>query len=299
MAYTATRMISGFYTPSGRYDTSGLLLLPLALVLGAPIAAAPYILTIWYEPAYPVPTSGALFYGIFLAAFGAYAVTRCRMRCPGLVLGLAVPSVVVGHFLALTLWLGCLSGDGALQAFSRGGVTPGGLAEAVLSPWPRWSDPGKTGSPSSWPQDAVYWAFEFLVCVGMTGLILWGKAKQPFSEYSQRWFAKKQLAKRVAADAAAVERVKTGGRLDATTLLALSPLSEKKRRSNFALILYTDDSGNDCYLSGTLYEWPRFAICPRVRRFQPRRITAEQARRLFEAYGPTRRDLLARLNDWP
>lgn len=103
MKHGTTGETSEFCRPSGRCDRVGPLLLPLALAIGSPVAALPYALFVWHAPTPKLAALGALCYGLLLALLGRHVVGRFRMRAPGLVLALSIPSLVVGHCFALIL----------------------------------------------------------------------------------------------------------------------------------------------------------------------------------------------------
>lgn len=189
------------YIPSGRYEKAGLIGLPCVIVLTAPLAMTPVVLTWWLTGMNPISMSFGPFVigyivipiaSILAARFAWIAIKRWKMRCPVVAAALAIPSAIVGAFLAAALWYGAIY-DNANIEFINGRLSPAKYVGKLIENRVRLNagqienknDPYTGSNMTGW--HIASFIAEMCFYVVWVAMMTYLLARLPFSERSNQW----------------------------------------------------------------------------------------------------------------
>ncbi|MDR2141525.1 MAG: hypothetical protein LBR11_07030 [Deltaproteobacteria bacterium] len=256
------------YVPSGIFPPASFLIALLATMVFSLILAIPYALAIWFIPIAFISILAPIAWGFLCSLIPGRTITSGHIRNP-MVAGLAgFLGSLPGYYLTWCAWANLVFNMGDTVAIGSGrramsvakssisldqlkelALVPKGLFSLIQSvnEVGLWSISRSSGNVHGLPLWGV-WGVEFLMIVGVTAFLYAARAREPYSEETQRWIPCLKLGQKLAFpdDLAQLRQKLDDG--DINYLLS-APVEEDIKNSNYlALSVYQDAAITEAYL---------------------------------------------------
>ncbi|WP_234859519.1 hypothetical protein [Aquimarina aquimarini] len=256
-------MKNNYYQPSRKFSPISLLYFAALSIIGLPILALIYSYCIWYIPFVYINLFITIGFGIGTGLIiRSFAVKIGKVRNPTIGFLLGAIGGCIALYFNWAIWVDLAINSGESYGNSRIGITvsnieflqvfsliaqPGLLLELIkeIGEYGTW---GIRGATVSGVFLYIIWAIEALIVIGISAILPWQKAGEPFCELSNQWYPEKELP--------AFDKIKNKEEFIANLEQGITPevfsdlikIEDVKKQSHSIFTLYTSDQGVN-YLS--------------------------------------------------